>query len=612
MKKQRPTSSIPFFDNRSRLLWIIVLINIILRIIVLDQWNGSVFRFAVWSDSATYNQWARHIITSGDWIGKNPFLMTPFCPYFLAVIYSITGESVDAVRLIQNVIGIGTVVLLFLSGEKLFHRRAAFVSALLASFYGPFYLHANLLLVETIKVFLLMLSFHLLLIAKEKSSISWWFYSGIGLGAAILCRPTDIFVVAVAILWVTVVLFRTFPERRRASTGLVVAIVLIVLPVTLRNYSVSNEFIPITSNGGLNFYLGNNPKAVGVYYNVDGLDLANDPDGRIFLETTQGRNFTAGQASSFWMNEAIDYIIKKPFDFISLIGVKSILFFHFKEIGQLGYNYYFISKNAVPALEFFMTFLFILPFSIVGMTVLRKEWRKYFLLYGFLTAQFLGVILFFVTDRFRLSSIPFFMLFAGYGMDWLLIQWKPDRRKVILVGGGALIFAITVSAVLNVRIDDEFSTEHEYIGMNYFDMKQYEKALYEYKQAIGYKETFHIHNNIGNVYAAVGNISAALIEYQRGSEINSRQAISVFSMGTAYVREQQFDSALVCFGKAKIINPRFAPAYLNTGLSYCYKGNYRKALTDLELYLSMETDPEKTASVRQDVENLKQIIANEK
>ena len=86
----------------------------------------------------------------------------------------------------------------------------------------------------------------------------------------------------------------------------------------------------------------------------------------------------------------------------------------------------------------------------------------------------------------------------------------------------------------------------------------------------------------------------------------------MFSMGTAYVRVQQFDSALVCFEKAKRINPRFAPAYLNAGLSYWYKGRYREALTELELYISMETDKEKTASVRLDIENLKQIIASEK
>ena len=180
---------------------------------------------------------------------------------------------------------------------------------------------------------------------------------------------------------------------------------------------------------------------------------------------------------------------------------------------------------------------------------------------------------------------------------------------MLAVASLCMIVAVAITSILNVQIDDEFSMEHEYIGMNYFDMKLYEKALHEYQQAIGYKESFHIHNNIGNVYSAVGNIPAAMKEYQRGVMLNPRQAISTFSMGTTYVRAQQFDSALVYFEETKRINPHFAPAYLNAGLSYWYKENYPVALANLEQYLTMETDREKTASVRRDVENLKQIIA---
>ena len=612
MKKKQPKQQKTFFENRGQLLSIVIGVSVVLRIIILNQWNASVFHYAVWSDASTYNQWARSIITTGDWIGKEPFLMTPFYPYFLAVIYSITGESLDIVRLIQNAIGIGTILLIFLSAEKIFNRRAAFFAALLASLYGPLYLFANLLLVETVKVFLLILSFYVLMRAKDEQNLRWWIYSGLTLGASILCRPTDILVVGAAVLWIFLSIDKTRLSPARTVIVLVAAVSIIVLPVTIRNYAVSKELIPITSNGGLNFYLGNNPKAVGVYYNVDGLDLANDPDGRVFLETTTGKRFTAGQASSHWMKEALVYITEQPVKYLTLIFQKTVLFFHHKEIGQLGYNYHFISQNAVPMLGYLLSFSILFPLSFVGIIALRKNWKEHLLLFGFLGAQILSVVLFFVTDRFRLSSIPFFILFAGYGIDWMIVQWKTRNNKALAIAAGCVAFSVALTSILNVQIDDEFSMEHEYIGMNYFNMKLYEKALYEYQQAIRYKESFHIHNNIGNVYAAVGNIPAAMKEYQRGEVLNPRQAISAFSMGTAYVRAQQFDSALIYFEKTKLINPHFPPAYLNAGLSYWYKENYRVALTNLEQYLSMETDREKTASVRRDVENLKQIIASEK
>lgn len=611
MKKQKKASPQSFFDDRNRTILLIAAVSIIIRIIILTEWNSSVFNFAVWSDASTYNQWARKIVTTGDWIGTQPFLMTPLYPYLLAVIYSITGESLTVVRLLQHAVGIGTIILLYLSAEKLFNRRTAFFTASITALYGPLLLFANLLLVETVKVFFLTSAFYCLITAKERSDIRWWTAAGVSVGAAILCRPTDMLLLFFVLGWMFFFLGGTSAYRIRSMVIVTVSAVIVVLPVTVRNYAVSKEFIPVTSNGGLNFYLGNNAKAVGVYYNVDGLDLANDPDGRVFLEMTSGRSFTSGEASSYWMDESKRFISEHPGDFLKLFGEKLLLFFHYKEIGQLGYNYHFIAKNEVPVFGYLLTFMILFPLSMIGMVSIRTEWKKYLLPLGFLAVQIFAVVLFFVTDRFRLSSIPFFIIFAGAGIEWLIVQWNVQRKKELIIAGVTAVLAVSLTSVLNIRIDDEFSMEHEYIGLNYFNVKLYEKALFEFRQALGQNETFHVRNNIGNVYAAVGNIPAAMQEYRRAAELNPRQSISAFSMGTAYVRVQQFDTALVYFEQAKRLNPRFAPAYLNAGLAHWFKGNYPAAERNLEQYLAMETDLEKTASVRQDLMRLKEIIAGE-
>ncbi|MFZ4620784.1 MAG: glycosyltransferase family 39 protein [Bacteroidota bacterium] len=611
MKKQKKTLPQSFFDDRKRAILLVLAVSIVIRIIILTEWNSSIFNFAVWSDASTYNQWARKIVSTGDWIGTQPFLMTPLYPYLLAVIYSITGESLNVVRLLQHAVGLGTIILLYLSAEKLFNRRTAFFAALIAALYGPLLLFANLLLVETVKVFFLTLAFYCTIVARERSDMRWWTAAGVSIGAAILCRPTDILLLFFVLGWIFMYAGGTSTLRIRSMVIVAVSAVIVVLPVTVRNYAVSKEFIPVTSNGGLNFYLGNNAKAVGVYYNVDGLDLANDPDGRVFLEMTTGRSFTSGEASSYWMAESKRFIVEHPGSFLKLVGEKILFFFHYKEIGQLGYNYHFIAKNEVPVFGYLLTFLILFPLSMIGMVSLRKEWKKHLLLFGFLAVQIAAVVLFFVTDRFRLSSIPFFILFAGAGIEWLIDQWNAQRKNELIIAGVTAVLAVSLTSILNIRIDDEFSMEHEYIGLNYFDTKLYEKALVEFRQALKEKETFHVRNNIGNVYAAVGNIPAAMQEYRRGAELNPRQSISAFSMGTAYVRVEQFDSALVYFEQAKRLNPRFAPAYLNSGLAQWFKGNYPAAEKELERYLMLETEIEKTVTVRQDLMRLKEIIAGE-
>ena len=158
------------FANRSVLIWIVVITALVARVAILILsrdtflWNG------VWSDAATYNQWAQQIVSNNEWMGQSPFFMSPLYAYFLAITYSLFGESLLAVRIIQACAGSATAGLLFLIGEKMFTRQAAFAAGLMAALYGPFLLSGTLLLVETLKVFFLVLTLWLLLTAGNKSA----------------------------------------------------------------------------------------------------------------------------------------------------------------------------------------------------------------------------------------------------------------------------------------------------------------------------------------------------------------------------------------------------------------------------------------------------------
>lgn len=605
--KKHAVKDASFFENRKLLIGIVVSIAAVARLVSLLQFRSSVFWSAIWSDAATYNQWARKIIETGDWIGSQPFFMAPLYPYFLASVYSLFGIDITALRILQHCVAVCTVVMIFLIGERLFSRKVGFFAGIIAALYGPFVFYGNLLLVETLKVFFGTTSLYLCILARQKQEAHWWFVAGISIGGAILCRPSDALMAGAVVAWIMFGINDDLKYRLKSVVLLLSAIVLLILPITIRNYVVSGEITVLTTNGGLNFYLGNNPRAVGIYYNVDQLDLANDPDGRIYLETTYGKGFSHAESSTYWRGQAFDYVWNRPSDFIALLFKKLLLVFHYKEISQLGYNYRFIEQYGVSVLGILPTFLFVFPLAAVGMYVTIKEWRKYSVLYIFLAAQILGIILFFVTDRFRLSILPYLILFESAGIAWIVEWWKNRDRKDLLLPTVVFCAAIGIAWPFNVEIVDEYSTEHEYVGLQYFDLKMYDRALFEFRLALQSKESFHIHNNIGNVFAATGNLPAALSEYRRGHEINPRQAISTFSMGTAFVRAQRWDSASVYFQRAKAINPRFAPAYLNAGLTYYYLGKYGDALENLQTYLSMEPDREKIKTLERDIESLKRL-----
>lgn len=87
------------------------------------------------------------------------------------------------------------------------------------------------------------------------------FLAGLGLGWAILAQPAFLPMAALAVFVIALV-----HDRRILRAGLLVAgLVLVVSPWTLRNYSVLETFVPISTNGGDNFYRANNPLADGGY-----------------------------------------------------------------------------------------------------------------------------------------------------------------------------------------------------------------------------------------------------------------------------------------------------------------------------------------------------------
>jgi 4-amino-4-deoxy-L-arabinose transferase-like glycosyltransferase len=607
--KRNPSAANRFLSNRVALLWCVALVSLAMRAWYLSLFSDSILRAGIWSDAATYNQWARRIVVNGDWLGSDPFFMAPLYPYFLAIIYSVFGESLLAVRLIQSLLGSGTAVLVFLISERVFSsKKAGLVAGLLAAFYGPFLLSHNLLLVETLKVFLVTLAAWFFLIAKDDHRMRWWIGGGLAIGGAVLCRASDFLLLLAVELWI--IFFTGGDVRKRALRAVAVAasVALLVLPVTVRNYVVSGEFILITSNGGLNFYLGNNPEAVGRYYNVDRLDLANDPDGRVYLEQTLNRQLRHSEVSGIWFSRAMDFIVQQPGSFLRLLLRKLSLFFHHKEISQIGYNYAFVAQAATGLLTYLPTFLIVGPLGILGAVLSFRRWKDRFLVYSFLVAETLSVVLFFVTDRFRLSAIPFFMAFAGWAVVFLIDQARAKEKKALVAPVLIVVACVVFMTSLTERIPDEFSLEWEQVGTLYFNTGNHTAAMQSYRNAAMYRDAYHLRNAVGNVLLSTGRIDEAIEQYRAGHSMHPGQAGSMFGIGTAYVRRQDWQAALKAFDDAIRINPRFAPAHLNRGLTLYYLQRFGEALASLRRYTELETDQSKLATVHKDIRNLEYLL----
>src|SRR5262249_5548549 len=184
-----------------------------------------------------------------------------------------------------------------------------------------------------------------------------------------------------------------------------------------RNITHGGEFVPISSNAGINLYIGNNPK----YDRTVGIR----PD-RVWIEFTkepfQHGVTTQNGASAYWTRRGLAWATAHPLDFRALQWKKLQVFLGGDEIyrNQAIYPSRRYSPVLaallwkVPGLAF--PFGILAPLAILGIAV---AWRKAPLLASIVLLYSLGVLAFFIAARYRVPLVPYLAIFAVQGVLWI-------------------------------------------------------------------------------------------------------------------------------------------------------------------------------------------------
>jgi hypothetical protein len=112
-------------------------------------------------------------------------------------------------------------------------------------------------------------------------------------------------------------------------------LLLVLVPVGLRNLTVGGDFKLTTSQFGPNFFIGNNPVADGTYVsvrNVIGEPQLEGRDARRLAERALGRSLTAGEVSNYWLQKSLNYVRSQPERWLELLGKKWLLVWNAHEI----------------------------------------------------------------------------------------------------------------------------------------------------------------------------------------------------------------------------------------------------------------------------------------
>jgi tetratricopeptide (TPR) repeat protein len=604
-----------FFQKETFIIVGLFLLAFVIRLIYLNQITASPDFDMPQRDPLWHYTWAKEI-AGGDFLGKEVFFRAPLYPYFLGILYTIFGVGFYLPRLIQIIIGSLSCVFIFLLAKRLFNRTIGIIASVIASFYAPFIHFDAEFELPVLEVFLDLSVLLLLWSAGTKLKKRWWFWVGIVFGLSAILRPNILIFLPLILLWICISLWKENKNKIIfSSLYLLLGTILVISPVTIRNWVVGKDFVLISSQGGINFFIGNNMES-------DGKSAAAAPGmlpyegykDNIWLtsiklaEKSSGKKLKPSQISNFWYKQGLHFIQTHPLKYLQLLGKKFYYFWNSYEIENNKDLYFFSRWSSLLRLllwEHLLRFPFGIfgPLAIWGLILNAKYWKKYFLLYAFIFSYMLSVILFFVASRFRLPVIPFLLIFASYSIYWFVEKIRNKQTRPLLISLSVLIplLVIVNSNLLEVN-QPNLAGSYNTLGIVYTQKGWYDAAISIFQESIKADPNSPLpHWHLGRVYYDKGYWDLAIKEYKEAIDLDSNRAIIYSDLGYVYDRMNKDEEAFQSYKKALDLDSTLVRALVNLAFLYEKKESYEQAVDEYQKALVFEPD---VASIHNDLGNV--------
>ncbi len=537
-------------------------------------------------DAQYYDDMAQDI-ARGRLIRREAFFMGPLYPYFLAALYSTFGRNFMLVRLIQIFGGSVTVVLTYLLGKRVFRPSVALVAALMLSLYGAVTFYEGQLLMMWLGTLITITMLYTLYAKSNGMDLKRYALAGVLLGLSALARANILIFLPLVLVWI---LFIKKTNRFATAGVFVLATVVMIIPATLHNYIASADFVPITSNGGVNFYIGNNEVARGHFYPPKGIDFITDATTRKYIEKRLGKDMKPSEVSNYWLREGLDFIRRDPMGEVKLLLRKTALFLSGYEIPQI--ESYDLSREKFGSLRMlFLNIWFLGSLGAVGMIYTLRRWREYFLLYGFIISYGLSIILFFVTARYRVQIVPVLSLFAAYALIEVFPRSLRSLRRVFVpLLLFALILTLTQPSLFELPRNQVEWHEHIHQARRFGRVGNHNAAIEEINKAIALfpdHPDSYLHRAI--IYKDSGKLFQAVEDYSRALEIAPGTASVHYDLAQTLRELKMYELASEEYLKAIALDSLMLQAYNNLGVTYRDMKEFGKAIECFKIVI--ERDP---------------------
>jgi tetratricopeptide (TPR) repeat protein len=454
------------------------------------------------------------------------------------------------VRGAQIVLGSLACGVLVLAGRAFFSRRAGLAAGLLVALYPPAIFFDALIQKANLGLVFMALLLLALGRASLRASARLGLAGGALMGLLALTREESVLLVPLLGLW-----WGWGPpaadarERARRLGAYALGLALVLAPVAARNAWVGGELVLTTAQAGPNFYIGNGPRAVGIYVPLrpERSDTSFERADAVELaEAALGRELSAREVSRYWTGQALRWIREHPAAWLGLMLRKLALLLNWYEVPDAEDLYFFERSSLVlRLLGRVLHWGVLLPLAGAAVVLTWSRRRELAALYLVLATLACGPVVFYLMARYRYPLVPGLALLAGAGLVEAGRLARGRRWRALLAPGLLLAVLLVLCNLTIYPRDFQDVQSHHNAGAALEDQGQLARAAGEFREALRLDPGLHSSwSGLAHALARLGRDDEAIAAWERARALRADDWRSPWQIGRIWLERGEFGRAL--------------------------------------------------------------------